>query len=242
MNINRLTKISKSIGIALVVFLFAACNSSNEMTEIPQCGKVEYEISYSNDLRISNIFGQFLPRKLSGQYNTEGLRLSLQAGLGMLKAQFVCASVDSYVTVDFDGNKILLPLSQLINQTVNSPNDINVTYSSETYDIAGWQSKSMVFDLPTDEDSDPLHIEMFYVQTEKDITFKCDDMSMTLPGVMTGMNINSGESNVMLLLRNIEASDEDKASIFTRPDDHIQVTLSDANELLLALVDKFVSK
>lgn len=242
MNINRLLRKSKHFGVVLVAALLTACNGSSEMNEIPQCGKVEYEISYSNDLRISSIFGQFLPRKLSGQYNTEGLRLSLQAGLGMLKAQFVCASVDSYVTIDFDGNKILLPLSQLINQTVNSPNDINVTYSSETYDIAGWQSKSMVFDLPTDEDSDPLHVEMFYVQTEKDITFTCDDVPMTLPGVMTGMNINSGESNVMLLLHSIESSDEDKASIFARPDDHIQVTLSDAHELLLALVDKFVSK
>ena len=242
MTINRLSKISRCVGMAMLTALLVSCNQNNELTEIPPCGKVEYEISYSNDLKISSIFGQFLPRKLSGQYNTEGVRLSLQAGLGMFKLQFVCASIDSYITIDFDGNKILLPLSQLINQAVNSPSDTNVTYSSETYDIAGWESKSMVFDLPTDDDSDPLHIEMFFVPTKNDINVKCDNEMVTLPGLMTGMNLSSGESNVMVLLRGIEVSDESEASIFARPDDHIQVTLSDAGELLLAMVDKFVSK
>jgi hypothetical protein len=98
-------------------------------------------VNYSEDLKSSGIAGQFLPRKLSGVYSEEGVKLSTTGALGMFKLDIVLTPQKSFVVVDLEDQHMMMELNQIINDmaTVSTDSFVTILNDDTLFEIAGWR-------------------------------------------------------------------------------------------------------
>lgn len=221
-----------------IAALAAACSEKQPLNEVPEQGKIEYEIHYSNSLRDNSVFGFALPKKLCGVYNEYGVKMSSQCGLGIIKGDVVCSTQESFMTMRVDETKFILPLSDFIESIVNLQNTdsaANVVFSDGVYPISGWDSKKVNISYKSGLLEDSVNIEMFYVPVpfNREFEFVTDSKIKKLPGLIVAMNVSSGDMNVMIIMKDIEAADISKDE-FVRPSGYRTSTVQQVDSMVMS--------
>lgn len=221
-----------------MVAVLASCSEKQPLNEVPEQGKIEYEIHYSNSLRDNSVFGFALPKKLCGVYNEYGVKMSSQCGLGIIKGDVVCSTKESFMTMRVDETKFILPLTDFIESIVNLQNTdsaANVVFSNETAKISGWDAKKVNISYKSAMLEDSVNIEMFYVPVpfEREFEFVTDSKIKKLPGLIVAMNVSCGDMNVMIIMKDIEAADISKDE-FTRPSGYRTSTVQQVDSMVMS--------
>ena len=229
----------KLIFLFSIVIFGTSCSEKQPLTEVPEQGKIEYEIHYSNSLRDNSVFGFALPKKLCGVYNEYGVKMSSQCGLGIIKGDVVCSTNESFMTMRVDETKFILPLSEFVESIVNLQNTdsaANVVFYDENYKISGWDSKKVNISYKTALLEDSVNIEMFYVPVpfEREFEFISGDSKIKkLPGLIVAMNVSSGDKNVMIIMKDLEATEVSKDE-FSRPNGYRTSTVQQVDSMVMS--------
>ena len=216
--------------LLLVSLLFGACSSEKRVEGgvPPSSGNVVYEVSYSKETREYSHIGQFLPSNLSGFYNKNGIKMSASIGFGMMKLDIVFTSVDSYIAIDFQDNKMVVPMDQVIIQdSIQShKDDIMIMSSDSLVDVMGFPSKRLLIEAPVDGAEHNLFVEVYYAPLP-DVNNRIAGLpDFNVPGLITAMKINHGSGDVMLMLSELTEAEIDD-SRFERPQGFVPATIKD---------------
>lgn len=201
-----------------VVLLLVAAGCNNMSSDVPAEGRVTYDIHYSGDLREGSFVGRFLPRSIDGVFNETGMKLSTSVGFGMVKGDLVATKDDGFIAIDFDSQKLLIPLDQYLSKDVIHYDEANIkiTYNDNFENVGGYDSKSLTstFLLP---DGKNARIDVYYVPDEsKNVRIGNAEILPIIPGLPTAINIVADKSNVMLVLSHLSEKEVDN-TVFTRP-------------------------
>lgn len=199
----------KFIGCILLPFAIASCvqEKKGEVKTPPMAGEVEYEISYSKDIFDNFLVGQFLPRKISGEYNKEGIKLNASCGFGVLNVNMVFTPADSYVDIQLPDDRVLIPVHRLVLQdSIAAYNGrVLVEHSDSMVNVMGYESKSMVVTVDYDKTASnipthPGNIEIFYVPLEGVDYTIAGLPQFTVPGIITAMKMHSDDDKSVMLM------------------------------------------
>ena len=221
-----------ALAALLISTLLTAC-SEQKLDYVPSQGEMSYDINYSSDIKdLLGLSSKFLPRKMDGVYSPDGIKLSISGGLGLLHIDIVGTPSDSYVTIDINGDKMLLPFAQLFPaDSIAAHNGIHVEYSDTTENICGWDSYSLSALCPS-PDGD-INIKIYYVAMENKTSQKIADLPVDdIPGLVTAMSITKDYNNVTFMLNDIHKADNIKPSTFNRPADFRLTNLSEVDSLI----------
>lgn len=226
------------ITIVVSVMLFIACSEKQQIKEIPEQGKIEYELYYSSSLSDNVIFGFALPKKLCCVYNDKGVKMSSQCGLGIIKGDIVCSTQESFMTMRVDENRLILPLSDFINSVLNIQNTdsaATVKYYDETFIIGGQDSKKIDICYKSSLFEDSVKVELYYVPIpfEREFQFVTDSKITKLPGLITSMNLSSGDMSILIVMKDIE-NEEISESEFIRPEGYRASTVQQIDSLVMS--------
>lgn len=233
-NLYRMNKLIKIVGGVVLSLVLVSCTQEKKVVEkLPAVGEVEYEVSYSKDIFDDFLVGQFLPRRIMGVYNKEGIKMNVSSGFGMMNANVVLTPADSYVELKLSDRHILMPLKEaIIQDSIIAHNGrIVVEHRDTLVNVMGYDSKSMMVRI----DAEGLEhipfsagmIEVFYVPMDG-VDFSIANLpQFTVPGLITAMKLHNGEgSSVMLMLSKVKEKQTNDVS-FERPRDAIEIHLED---------------
>lgn len=227
-------KLINFLAIGAIVVL-TACTGEPKIDYVPESAKLEYEVNYSEDLKSSGIAGQFLPRKLSGMYSDEGVKLTTSGALGMFKLDIVLTPQKSFITMDLDGKQMQFRLNDLFNDiaTVSTDSFVTILNDDTLFEIAGWQSKLMTLNCKTSEKlGEDLKVSVFYVPADFDREFKfVENAPMTkIPGMITAVSLQLGLTNVLATLNSVKDCKVEPSNFF-EPRGYQNVNLAEVDSL-----------
>lgn len=233
---------SKIVSAVFVCASAVSCTqeANHEGGTPPDSGTVEYEITYSKDIHDDLSIGQFLPRKLQGEYNSHGIKMGASCGLGMVDLNVVFTNKDSYMELALPDMHILLPIEKLVLQdSIDAHiNEILVERDDDMVDVMGYQSKRLLISLTGSNEVGnkgfgPGQMEVFYAPLP-DVDHRIAGLpQFSVPGLITAMKLISDDSSIMFMLSKLkekEVNDE----IFRRPAGAKEVDL----EVVMGLTEK----
>ncbi len=224
------------VAVAAVVFSFTRCTSCNDYGEAPHKGEIVYDVTYSEDLRDNKDFGPFLPYTVNAIYDTCNLKIMIKAPLGLASLDIIVGKEDDFCAITFDNAKIILRMEEMLcaEDATIVAQETRIRKYSEKQNIAGHMSERLSI-MPNAEDSIDNRIDFFYVPF-KDNDFQYDassffdkkrNHSAKLPGLMTGLNIKYGDTNIMMVISSYKASDKISPEDFERPAGYIEMSPQD---------------
>lgn len=219
---NIWTKIGSAV-IFCAALLSCTKEVAHEGGVPPKSGAVEYEISYSKDVRDDMTIGQFLPRKLQGEYNSHGIKMGASCGLGMVDLNVVFTNKDSYMELALPDMHVILPIEKLVLQdSIDAHiNEILVERDDNTVDVMGFQSKRLLISLTgsnevANKGFGPGQMEVFYAPLP-DVDHRIAGLpQFSVPGLITAMKLISDDSSVMFMLSKLREK-EVNDRVFERP-------------------------
>lgn len=249
--------IAAALGVGLAV---VSCTEETKSTGVPMKGKVTYDIEYSSDLRNASSVGNFFPGTIDGVYDSTNFKLTAKAPLGLAKVDFVFSTNGDFALVEFDKQQMLIEIDQqlgniddimnsmlgnLVDKVEGMPtelDDVKVTELEGETEIAGLMSRHVVI-TPVGSEDESQKIDIFYAPFDKAaateakeyIQERMDNTGLNLPGVITAFSISTGETNVMLMLTKIQATDDVSPETFARPNCP-KTELSGLQEMLTMLM------
>lgn len=217
---------------AAAFMMFLASCTHEKPSNVPSEGSVVYDLIYSGAIADNSLVGKMLPSKVNGIYNGNGFKLSTQAGLGMFKLDIVTTVFDSYIDFDINGDKFLLPFSEIFQQEDYDKyeSDVKNEFGDATEVIGGYESHKMVSRAKT-PDGGNVTIETYYVPVDN-FGRQFKDCPVThSPGLVTAMKIMVKDSNMVFMLSDLKESKVDD-SVFARPSGFKQIKREDMAELV----------
>lgn len=216
------TKIVSSV-LACAAFVSCTKEAAQEGGVPPKSGAVEYEITYSKDIHDDLTIGQFLPRKLQGEYNSHGIKMGASFGLGMIDLNVVFTNKDSYMELALPDMHMLLPIEKFVIQdSIDAHiNEIIVDRDDNMVDVMGYQSKKLLISLTGSKEVGgkefgPGQMEVFYAPLP-DVDHRIAGLpQFSVPGLITAMKLISDDSSVMFMLSKLKEKEVDD-NIFVRP-------------------------
>lgn len=232
---QNISAIRVIVAVVLGALVMVSCNREKSTT-VPESGAIEYDVYYSGSIRDHGIVGKMLPSKISGLYNKDGVCLNASAGLGVVKMRVVASVEDSFVAMDISGEKMIVPFSDLFTQEDYVKKDTAIVSSElvEMQEVAGWQSHqiSSVCQSPWGT----LKVDTYYVPMDGFDKKIKDSPVETIPGMITAIKINTGDSGIIIMLSDIQPK-EVGASDFARPSGYTPVGRQEVDELMKEHLD-----
>lgn len=224
----------KTVLISLLVVVLTAC-SGDKIDYVPESAKLEYEVNYSEDLKSSGIVGQFLPRKLTGMYSEEGIKLTTSSALGMFKMDFVVTPKSSFVTIDLEDQRLKMELNQMLSDiaSVSTDSFVSILHDDTVFEIAGWHSKLMTINCKTsDKLGNDLKLSVFYVPADfdREIQFVPNAPMTKVPGMITALSMQLGVSNVLATLNDVKDVKVEPSNFFD-PKGYQSVSIAEVDSL-----------
>lgn len=216
--------------------ILSSCQKKEMPAELPESGKIEYDILYSGSLRDNGIMGSMLPSKAISTYNAEGFKISVQAGLGFVKLDIVATIDDSFVVLNISGQKMIIPFESLFSEEDLALRDscMTIEHSNKKEIVAGYESECMIAKTTTSAGITTL--EAYYVPFKTEHKTLKDSPLPNVPGVITAVKLISDDANIILMLSDYEeknvTSDE-----FARPKDAHYGTRNDVDSLIVINFD-----
>lgn len=228
-------KLMKYLAFVAMIVL-TACSQGTKIDYVPDSAKLEYDVVYSEDLKSSGIAGQFLPRRLSGMYSSDGVKMSATGALGMFKLNVVLTPDRSFVTIDLEDERLMMDLNDMLNDMAEVSTDsfVRVLEDDTIIDISGWPSKHMSITCLTSEKLGyDLNVSVFYVEADFDREFRfVKNAPMTkIPGMITAMSIHLGETNVLATLNSVEDCKVEPSN-FLEPRGYMKVNIAEVDSLM----------
>ena len=221
--------------MAFLLIVMPSCSHEGEEL-VPSIGVATYEVTYSKDLRDNSTFGTFLPHSVTCLYDSCHAKLTAAAPLGLAKIGIVIGASENFATVDFDNAKLLLSLNDMLGLGTEDGDGagVEVKEAGELTDISGFMSAHLTIE-PRSTDQASGSIDIFYIPfgTEKSTgALRPVDLGeksggLRLPGLVTAMNVKLGESNVMLLIKDVKRQDHADSREFERPRGFIEASRRD---------------
>ncbi len=221
--------------MAFLLIVIPSCSHEGDEL-VPSVGVATYEVTYSKDLRDNSTFGTFLPHSVTCIYDSCHAKLMATAPLGLAKIGIVIGASGNFATVDFDNAKLLLSLNDMLGLGTEDSDGsgVEVKEAGELTDISGFMSAHLTIE-PRSADQAGGSIDVFYIPfgAEKSTgALRPVDLGEKsggphLPGLVTAVNVKLGESNVMLLIKDVKRQDHVKPNEFERPRGFIEASRSD---------------
>ncbi|MBR6250447.1 MAG: hypothetical protein IKR17_04520 [Bacteroidales bacterium] len=212
----RFQSVSKIIYLSIaVLFTNSACQE--QYNNVPDEAVVEYDVLYSNDIKESfGPVGEFLPSKATVNFNEYGIRVEAQGILSMYTIGLICTTKDAFGLFDYSDYQLVLPLQSLASMFggVGFSDSITIVRENTKYiNVCGMEATDieMVSRSPIGD----VNISAFYVPT-RDNGNRLSIGNIKIPGLPTSINLNKGESNVVIRLKSIHAEKVDN-KLFNRP-------------------------
>lgn len=228
-------KATKYIWLTAVLFIFTACiDNTLHIGPAPAEGSVEYNIHYSNSIKTRPL-SSFLPHKLTAEYNTKGIKITLPGALGMYKIDMVNYLENSFLLVKLQSHKLSCPFTELIDSTVvgSIMNEAKINYNDTSINIGGWESKHMI--LKYDNDSIPTNVDLYYVPTAEEQRDIKNFPLKRMPGLITGINIQHGEDIITIIAyKTTDKTISDNE--FTIPDNYQPTTSAELQGIVESLM------
>lgn len=213
-----------------MLIVVAGCGSEEAEVGIPEAGRATYEVTYSKTLRDDATFGTYLPRNVSCIYDSTGIKATASAPLGIVALSIIMGPHGSFIATSFDKAKLLVPLGDLweAGGSDNAADALSVVEADERQDISGFLSTHLTV-CPKDPD---IHgkVDLFFVPFDAETAgrreWNVEDLRRPA-GLITAMNINYDEHNVMLLLKDVKRLDSVDWHEFERPRGYIEASKRD---------------
>lgn len=226
----RFCSVTKIAFITSVVVLMA-CACQEQYNSVPDQAVVEYDVLYSNDIKESfGPVGEFLPSKAVVKYNEEGLRVEAQGILSMYTIGLVCTTKDAFGLFDYSDYQLVLPLQSLASMFggVGFSDSITIVRENTKYiNVCGMEATDI--DMISRSPIGDVNISAFYVPT-RDNGNRLSLGNIKIPGLPTSINLNKGESNVVIRLKSIHA-EEVNNKLFNRPIGFRETTIDEFDEI-----------
>jgi GLPGLI family protein len=209
-------------------------NSCRELTDEKYIseGIIEYEITYPETSQ-DNVMLALLPKTMTLKFKKDKIAIDFTGGMGMFKATFISDLNEKNLIhmVKILNKKYAISFNQdEIHQSEEFP-EMEIKFTNETRDIAGYQCKRAIITFPSDE------------HTSFDIWFT-EDINLTTPnwstpykevnGVLMEYQMKRYDVEMRFTAKNVEKADIDDAE-FTRPDDYKIISKKDMDELFMNL-------
>lgn len=213
-----------------MLIVVAGCASEEAVEGVPEAGSATYEVTYSKALRDDPTFGPYLPRNVSCVYDSTGIKATASAPLGIVVLSIVLGPHGSFITTSFDKAKLLVPLGDLweAGGNADAADNLTVDEAGERQDVSGYLSTH----LSISPKSPDVHgsVDLFFAPFDADAhrsgEWEAEDLRRPA-GLITAMNINYGEHNVMLLLKDVRRLDSVDWREFERPRGYIEASKRD---------------
>lgn len=232
-HMKNITKYLLFTAIVSLVITVSSCQKkqSELPTEIPTSGVLEYDIIYSGSIKNNGLMGSMLPSKLYSTYSPDGLKLNLQAGLGLVKLDVVATEDDSYLVINISGDKMIVPFEDLFTTYDYEKRDSDVvfTHREEKEIMAGYESECIIA-----ESNSPFgkaRLETYYVPFEPLGKKLKDSPVPDVPGFITAVKITSEDANIVIMLSGFEAKEVTKND-FKRPNNCKHATRVEVDSLI----------
>lgn len=217
--------------------IFASC-AKEELTTVPTQGELSYDVNYSTEIKeMMGLSGKFLPRKVEGVYSKDGIKLSASGGLGMFRTDIVGTTTDSYLAININGDKMLVPFCDFfgIDDYNKANNDVLITNKDETEKICGFDSKCMIATAPSPKGD--VHMKIYYVPVDGIEQSIANIPIKKIPGLITAIDMGTGSSNITFILSNIRSLENVLPSEFDRPNGYRLATRSDVDSIIAANIE-----
>lgn len=230
---------NKMLGITIgAVAIFSSC-AKEQLTSVPPQGEVTYDVNYSTEIKeMMGLSGKFLPRKVEGVYSKDGIKMSASGGLGMFRTDFVGTTNDSYVAININGDKMLVPCKDFfgVEDYEKADKEVVITETDQVEKICGFDSKCMTVVAPSP--GGDIHMKIYYVPVEGFEQTVAFVPVKKIPGLVTAIDMASGSSNITFILSNIRSLKEVYPSEFARPNGYRIATRADVDSLIRSNIEK----
>ncbi len=216
--------------ILIAAVMLSSCDEKQQPDSVPVSGQAKYEIHYSSELRNNPLTGAVLPDKIVTRYNSDGLHFQMVGKLNTFSIDFVTTTTHSFFAMQIDKDKYVVPLEQMVEvqEAQDFANNLAIQETDSLVEVGGWMSKnvSMQYQTPFGLAS----VNAYYVPMESDGRELADMPIKKIPGMITAMNIDFEEVNVMFSLVDLQpdsVSNEEFAIpagyVTTSPDEMLEV-------------------
>lgn len=221
--------------MAFALIVTSSC-SREEDAFVPSVGVATYEVTYSKDLRDNSTFGTFLPHSVTCIYDSCHAKLTATAPLGLAKIGIVLGKSGNFATVDFDNAKLLLSLNDMLGIGTEDGDGarVEVEEAGDLTDISGFMSSHLtIASRAVDQPSGSMDIFYIPFNAEKStgalrpVDLGEQSASALLPGLITAVNVKMGESNVMLMIKDVRRQAHIEQREFERPRGFIEASRRD---------------
>jgi GLPGLI family protein len=223
--------------LKLILFVFLSliylpsCREFTDEKYISE-GIIEYEISYP-ETATDNIMLTLMPKEMTFKFKKDKISIDFTGGLGMFKATFISDLQEKNLIhmVKILNKKYAITFNQDEINTTDELPEMDINYTKETKDIAGYSCKRAIISFTSDK------------HTSFDVWFT-EDINLTAPnwstpykdvkGVLMEYQLKRYDVEMRFTAKSVEKTEIDDSE-FIRPDDYKIITKKEMDEIFLTL-------